>query len=164
MPYMKYPALLIANYFIQLAKEHGQQLTPMKLIKLIYFAHGWNLALRNQPLIAEPIDAWRYGPVIAAVYHQFKKFGNEAITEFAPEDKFILNKATFNSDITTQQLLKRIWEVHGQYTGVQLSNISHEEGSPWDIAWNKQNGKAAYSYVISNDLIKEFFAKQAKAK
>jgi uncharacterized phage-associated protein len=162
---MKYPALLIANFFLQLAKEQGQPVTPMKLIKLIYFAHGWSLALRNQPLISENVEAWRYGPVIASVYHYFKKFGNEAITETAPDEKFAISKIKFNGDASTQRLLERIWEVHGQYTGVQLSNISHEEGSPWDIAWNKQNGKESNNHnnhIISNELMREFFANQAK--
>jgi hypothetical protein len=34
-------AAAIANYFIDKALEDDRELTPMKLIKLVYLAHGW---------------------------------------------------------------------------------------------------------------------------
>jgi uncharacterized phage-associated protein len=154
---MKYPAPTIANYFIRKAHEHGQTLTPMKLIKLVYLAHGWNLALQQQALIDEPIAAWRYGPVIASLYHQFKKFGNDGVTEYAPSSDHDLY-----NDSNTLALLDRIWEVYGKYTGVQLSTLTHEQDSPWDIAWNKQKGKDNYNHAISDQIIQDYYAEQAK--
>jgi uncharacterized phage-associated protein len=61
---MPYPAAAIANEFIKVAKRNGVLLTPMKLQKLVYFAHGWYLALLGKPLINEPVEAWKFGPVI----------------------------------------------------------------------------------------------------
>jgi len=53
----------------------------MQLIKLVYIAHGWTLGLYNQPLIGKQVEAWTYGPVIPSVYHDFKHYGRDPITQ-----------------------------------------------------------------------------------
>jgi uncharacterized phage-associated protein len=82
---MTHNPIAIANYFIELAKF----ITPMKLQKLVYFAHGWCLALADKPLINEKIEAWQYGPVVSSLYREFKKYGNEGITSPAVEFKHL---------------------------------------------------------------------------
>ena len=57
-----YSAKAVANYFLARAKESGETLSPMKLQKLIYFAHGWHLAVFDAPLLDEEVQAWDYGP------------------------------------------------------------------------------------------------------
>jgi uncharacterized phage-associated protein len=85
---MPFPAEAVANEFLELAKKDGEALSPMKLLKLVYFAHGWHLALTGEPLIEEPVQAWQFGPVIPSIYHQFKRFGSGPINEFALVDQF----------------------------------------------------------------------------
>lgn len=70
----------VANYFLDKAREDGVDLSPMKLQKLIYFAHGWHLAIYGEPLIDESVEAWAWGPVISSIYHDFKKYGRDPIT------------------------------------------------------------------------------------
>jgi uncharacterized phage-associated protein len=86
---MTYSPLAIANYFIELAKKKDKFITPMKLQKLVYFAHGWCLALSDEPLIDEKIEAWKYGPVVTSLYHEFKRYGNDGIKEHAVEFKHL---------------------------------------------------------------------------
>jgi len=145
-----YRAIAIANYFISLAKKSEdpalrQSLTPMKLQKLIYFAHGWHLALTGNPLIMEQIEAWKYGPVIPSIYHEFKACGNEPITElanifvFGADDDILSGEMTtpmVENDPNTESFLNRIWEVYGKYTGIQLSNATHAPGTPWQATWD----------------------------
>jgi len=69
-------SLAVANYFITKANDEGTELTPMKLIKLVYIAHGWHLGLKNESLIDEGVQAWKYGPVIKSVYDEFKGYKN----------------------------------------------------------------------------------------
>ena len=47
-----YSALAVANWFV----ENLAGTTPLKLQKLIYFAHGWHLALKGEPLIDEVVQ------------------------------------------------------------------------------------------------------------
>ena len=56
--------------------------SPMKLQKLVYFAHGWHLAIHNRPLVNEQVEAWKFGPVFSDLYHQIKSFGNEKIDRY----------------------------------------------------------------------------------
>jgi uncharacterized phage-associated protein len=145
-------ALAIANYFIKLSQDKGQELTPMKLIKISYISHGWNLALYDESLIDEVIYAWKYGPVIESVFHAFKPYGDKQIEELyrthtgypmpSPENIVLLNK---------------VWEVYGASDGIKLSALTHKEGTPWDIVWNKRGGKDKKHAIIPNDLIKTYY-------
>lgn len=65
---MPYQANIIANFFVKKAQEEQIPLTLMKIIKLVYIAHGWHLAHKKSPLISEPVEAWPYGPVVPSVY------------------------------------------------------------------------------------------------
>src|SRR5438093_7141533 len=82
---MPYGAKAIANYFLELAEVKDQKIDPMKMQKLVYFAHGWCLALKEAPLITEKIEAWAYGPVIRTLYGAFKDLGSRDITHPAYE-------------------------------------------------------------------------------
>lgn len=61
-------SLAIANYFIELTKNYDNLVSPMKLQKLVYFAHGWCLAHADKPLINEKVEAWQYRPVVSSLY------------------------------------------------------------------------------------------------
>src|SRR5882762_236012 len=85
---MAYDPKSIANVFLALAEAEGKHLTPLQLIKLVYIAHGWYLALTQKPLISEQAEAWQYGPVIPSLYQEFKGFGNSFIKRRAGELSF----------------------------------------------------------------------------
>jgi len=165
-----YPAKAIANYFINKSViESKEDLTLMKLMKLIYIAHGWKLALSGESLIQENIQAWQFGPVIESIYHEFKQFGNRHIDGLAPK---IRNTDTSEieffeiekNDEETKSLLDKIWEVYKKFTGIELSNWSHEEGGPWYDIYVRNHGDKKRGSVISNENIKEYFTKFRKNK
>jgi len=162
---MPYPAKAIANEFIALAKEQGRGISPLKLQKLLYFANGWHLALRREPLINERIEAWEYGPVIADIYHQFKEFGSRQITDFAhyidlENGQFLVRTprlADYEHDPATlnfvRSLINRIWEQYAKFSPIALSEATHKAVTPWAEIYDRQRQKA-----IPDDLIREYFA------
>jgi len=156
-----YSALAVANYFLDLAKANGTGLNPMKLQKLVYFAHGWHLALYGKPLINEQVEAWDYGPVVSSVYHEFKKFGAGRIDQYGTDFDFskngIVTPRIALDDKRTTALLDKIWEVYGKYSGVQLSNLTHEAGSAWSKAREIAGVEGLRSVGIQNNLIKADF-------
>ncbi len=149
---MIYTSHQIANYFIRKSIGSGDELTPMKLIKLTYIAHGWRLGLYDVELLDEAVQAWKYGPVIDSLYSTFKHYGDRQITEMYREGDIMPYP-----DHTVVPLLDKVWEVYKDFTGIQLSAFTHQPNTPWDIVWNKQGGKTSRAAIIPNDLIKSHY-------
>ncbi len=163
---MPYDSKAVANYFLDLADRSGKRLDPMQIQKLVYFAHAWNLAVTGEPLIDDTVEAWRYGPVIPALYHEFKSFGMHPITRKASNLKvvqrekweYVFDEPKINesdTSSTTREVLDMVWNAYGNLTGIQLSNLTHEPGSPWRLAWEQSQGKK--SVDIPDHLIREYF-------
>jgi len=153
--------LAVANYFIQKSMEIGELLTPMKLVKLVYIAHGWYLGLTGEPLINEAVEAWKYGPVVPSIYHTFKNYGGSPISQTA---SYITDSwQPVEYSLATPQLepfLDRIWEVYHGYTGVELSAMTHQNDTPWQQIWESK-GKFSLSETIPNDLIRVYYQTMA---
>lgn len=125
----------IANYFLDRAQEEGRGLSPLKLIKLIYIAYGWVLALTGKRLFDEPIQAWKHGPVIPSIYHEFKHYRSGSICE--PSGIFDMDTGGYEvpkipkSDATTNLILEKVWAAYSGFSGWALRNKTHEAGTPW---------------------------------
>jgi len=173
----KYNSKAVANYFLNKALAQERSLTHMQLQKLIYFAHGWRLGIKGDPLINERVEAWKYGPVVPSVWHEFKAFGSKPITRCATDFRIvdagsssgldtldlsdIVTPSIDDDDEEVRKLLDRVWSVYGTWSGIQLSSASHEPGGPWEVTVKK------YPDVINQDiddeLIKAHFRAKAKA-
>lgn len=138
----------IANYFIRKAAEEGVPLSPMKLIKLVYIAHGWHLAITGKPLIREPIEAWKYGPVIESLYHAFKRYGNANLPLSAE-----VPNAAIKDDPDLKKLLDKVWDSYSKYTAAQLSTLTHRPGTPWKTVYDP----VSFYTVISDDVIEKHY-------
>ncbi len=140
---MRYLALAIANYFIDKANVENNPADHLRLQKLVYIAHGWHLAIHGTPLIEEAVEAWKYGPVIPSLYRQFRRYGNGPITE----NGAVIRRGAPSvpgvkyGDTEVRSLLDRVWEAYRHYSGVQLSNLTHETDTPWHEAWNRPGGQ-----------------------
>lgn len=114
----------VAEYLLQLSDTETNDITNLKLQKLVYYAQGFHLAMYDKPLFADPIEAWQYGPVVSELYHAYKQNGSQIIT---PTDSY-----EFSGKFTKEQeeLLSEVNEVYGQFSGMKLMNMTHEE-RPW---------------------------------
>lgn len=158
-------AVTIANYFLKKSFEEGVEVTPMKLLKLVYIAHGWHLAITDTELISEPTEVWKYGPVVPSVYHAFKRYGTSQIRNMEllhPGQK--TEYTALLQDQYTSSFLDKIWDVHKDYTGGQLSHATHQHDTPWYETWNIKHGKVTYGAIIPNNSIKEYYKKRAGNK
>ncbi len=135
---------------LETAARRGLRLDPLKLQKLLYYAHGWHLALTGRPLLDRTVEAWQYGPVLPDVYRAFRSYGAQPITapardlvrsgtklliapyELPPEDAAV----TY-----ADRIIERVVEQYGNYSGVQLSAMTHGSATPWARAWQQHAGK-----------------------
>ncbi len=142
---MDYSAKAVANYFLAKHGDHG--ITPLTLQKLVYIAHGWFMAIYNNELLVgdEFAEAWEFGPVFPSLYNEFKHFGRSPITTLATsfnDDLQIVTPKIDKSDLRTSKLLDAVWTAYGlRYSGMQLSDLCHAPGSPWDETKKKHGNK-----------------------
>ena len=148
-------ASIVANFFLKKGLEDNIRIDPMKLIKLVYIAHGWCLAVLDQDLLhGEKVEAWQHGPVIPSLYHEFKRFGKNQIDDdqyswslVSDQDDEFKNKVLFINDLSDVDkslkkkvitILDTVWHSYRNYSGWGLSQKTHEEDSPWSVCWWKK--------------------------
>ena len=153
---MNRSVITVANTLLEKAISEDETLTHMKLQKMAYCLHGWHLARLGEPACAEQVGAWKYGPVFRELYRAFKRFGGEPIDDFAyvvddNGDRVYRIVSDENHDF--HKLLEDVWHRYAQYSGTQLSTLTHREGTPWQEA--RRRGEP----FIDNEAIRRHFAK-----
>ena len=131
-----YSVSAIANFMIGRAKRRTVRITHLKLQKLVYISYGWGLArLGGRRLFHEPIEAWRLGPVIPPLYHEFKRFGRNSIDEWSRHYSYEKQRFVFplveDDDIGALRVLNLTWDRYGTRPGEALSALTHQQGTPW---------------------------------
>jgi uncharacterized phage-associated protein len=135
----------VARYFLaQIDEEAGDLISNMKLQKLVYYAQGVNLALHNQPLFPESLEAWTYGPVVPELFYTYKSYKTGAITPPRDMDFSIY-------DAQTRELLDEVYAVFGQFSAWKLSNMTHEELPVQDTPAGQK---------ISSQALRDYFKTQ----
>lgn len=161
---MAYDAKSVANFFLSLAKSEGEAISPMKLQKLVYYAHGWYAGYTGKPLINERVEAWQYGPVIPSLYHEFKHCGAGPITSLATD--FVdmeIEVVPPPADAGVQKFLQNVWTSYGRFTGIRLSEMTHAPGGPWEQTWKEAAG-AKGADIPFERIAEHFKAAAAKVK
>ncbi len=133
----------VADYFLSsVDEESGDNISNLKLQKLVYYAQGLHLAMHDgQPLFDDDIEAWQHGPVVPELYRRYKDHGAGAIPRPAAID---LEK--FSSE--TCAFLEDVWETFGQYSAMKLRAMTHEE-PPWKLT--------PLNCPISRELMRNYF-------
>lgn len=155
---MAYSAYAVANAFVRRAQEgrlHG--LTPMKLQKLMYFAQAWHLRVLRQPLLDDTFTRWTYGPVIPAIYHEFKAYGSQPVTQMA--STLAMDTGGYrvhvpiipDDDAQSWSLIDAIVDYYGSSTAASLVELSHSEGSAWAARQPPDDGSAITEAEILAD-------------
>lgn len=142
----------VANRLISLAHDAPRKITPMQAMKLVYFCHAWMLALLHEPLIEQPVEAWRYGPVVPDVYRSLRRYGGEPVSRLIPG----LPDESF--DENEEAIITQVSEKYGVLSGGRLSAMTHAPGTPWHTIW-KRYGRNA---VIPDPLIEEYYERLAR--
>lgn len=139
----------LAKYILKWSKESDQRVTNKKLQKLLYYCQGWYLALTNRPLFADRIEAWVHGPVVPAVYHEYKQFGYLPIRVGDHGEKGL--------DIPDLDVIAEVLDVYGGYDAAYLEWLSHNE-PPWLIARAGLEGRDASNAQITPQSLFDYFS------
>jgi uncharacterized phage-associated protein len=143
-----YNLFYIVNNILDKGMAEGIDITPMKLQKLLYLIYRAYLKKFGKPLFSERFEAWRFGPVLDSVYHEFKSYRDRPIKSFYKEDTgeiFIVNESNC-SDF--REVFNTIWSQYKDITPVKLSAMTHQDGGAWDKSVKNK------TYILSDDDIK----------
>jgi uncharacterized phage-associated protein len=138
--------------------EAGANPSVLKVQKLLYYAQAWFLAIHGRPLFNEDFQAWVHGPVCRTVYDRFKssKSMYGVVTE---EDIGTPAGGTLSPEVRDH--LDEILENYGEFSGVQLEQLSHQE-SPWREARKGLNELERSENVISNETMQSYYSAKLK--
>ena len=118
----------VARYFIFRAYEDGREslMTNMKVQKLLYYTQSLYLALFDEPLFDDEIQAWRYGPVCPPAYRFYSDFEARQLPVPRKDELTRISEEV-------QNLLREVWEYFGEHDAYFLSGLTHLE-FPWKKA------------------------------
>ena len=137
-------ALEAANFLVFLMKDSYDDLTNMKINKLLYYAQGHYLKEHGYPLFNEKIYAWDHGPLVKEVYGKYKSYHDKPINTCDEREALSL-------DDDIKSFLLEIARVYGRYTAPALRNMTHKPNTPWDKTQNETE--------IAISLINDYFVK-----
>lgn len=157
----------VANTFISLAvTEKLGNLTPLKLIKLVYIFYAWYLYFdeNDTPPFKEQPEAWKHGPVFPSLHTAFGRYGGENLNakhfvRYFDSSEIPIVEINNNDgeDSLESKIISIVWGVYKNKTGEELSELTHEKGSAWDKAYSPGRYE-----VLNADDIREGVSKAIK--
>ena len=154
----------VADYLLITAKlEYDMDLNPFKLNKLCYLVNCHTLGERPVPAFYNKIEAWKYGPIVPAVYEIYCIHGEKPIKKL---DTCRTKLDDYNKLITRWYDLAKIigkhatgicnevLEKYGSYTGNELIHMTTHGHDVW-----KDIYEAGQNKTISTNVIRKFYIK-----
>jgi uncharacterized phage-associated protein len=159
----------IANEFIRMAAAEGKGLTQMQLQKLVYIAHGWNLAINGKPLTYDDPEAWDFGPVYKELRRALRAYGREPVMREIKKAEFVPGGFDDNPEEPAvaslapeeRAVLERVYRDYGKFHAFQLSALTHREGTPWTKIYAKGTGRFD---DIPPQMIRDHFVDLARTR
>lgn len=138
-------SLVVEAVFAEIDSRFGvKQLTPLKLQKLIFFAHGIAAALFDKHLIAEEIEGWPFGPVFKSVYDGLGYKGREPLS-------FLGDPSKRKPSPMTVLCVGLAVAAHGNDSTNDIKNKSHIP------VWHDNHGEVCDHVGMPFDGIKTWF-------
>lgn len=125
-------------------------MTAMKVEKLVYYCQGWHLARHGSQLFDAPIEAWREGPVVPALYREHRRQYEVAEWPQGNADR-----------LSSSQLATVRWVTHeyGQFSATELSRMTHGE-LPWRMARGALPESSPSTERINVDVMRNYYCRQ----
>lgn len=139
------------------------KLDKQRLQKMLWFLNAWNLAIDEKPLFTEKFKTHKYGPILESLLYELKYYREPEIKspllEVCPVSGNGIHVTPPPIDENFWKLFNQVWLRYGKFSGLQLSALASEEGSPWEVL-KKDN---PYSFVdIPDDIICKFYQSKMK--
>ncbi len=142
----------------------GNEVTNLFLQKVLYYVKGISKIINGESIIAEPCEAWRFGPVFPSVYEKYKDFGKQEI-EVDISKEYVEGLLSEPEKKITDYVLSTF----GIYNAWFLKDLTHLE-KPWidarkglsedDPSRNLMDDQVIFDYFSAID--KRYYLKESK--
>ena len=132
----------VAEFVINYAHEMGDPVTNLQLQKLLYYIQGFYLALYDEPLFSDKIQAMEHGPVVYEAYRRFSEHKKRPIEKQVTGDMSGLSSKG-------KSHVRIVMQKYRSFYPWDLRELSHNE-APWldhPNMWQE----------IPNSFLKNFF-------
>jgi uncharacterized phage-associated protein len=129
---------------------HVGPVEAMRLQKLVYYSQAWHLALVDEPLFADTIQAWRDGPVTVTLWDHHRRQRTVSAWPAGNPDKLTATGA---------KVVTLVCQVYGALSGDDLSELTHNE-LPWRVARQGVPDHLASKAAIQHDEMKRFYRRR----
>ena len=142
---MKKSAFVIADWLVShnesvMKYNSADELSNLKIQKLLYYSQGCALASLGETLFDDEIVAWKHGPVVESVYQKYHKYGRKGISD-------IPAYPIFEPEI--ENLMINTYDTFAKYSAWELANLTHNE-TPWKLT--------PINKIISSSLMRDYFS------
>ena len=150
-----YPSTAVARVFLDLARSENKDLSHLQVMKMTYMAHGFSLAIFRRPLVSDPVEVWRYGPVFPSLHEKMTECGAgpmQIVSSLPVEEGEVDDGLARDSE--QMELIAAVYHRYKQYGGAALSAMTHRPETPW----NKVISDFARGVRITNDSIQRYYS------
>jgi len=127
-------------------------ITAMKLQKLVYYCQAWSIVWDGKPLYKENIEAWVNGPVVRELYEKHKGIyeikGDSFIADLGDVSKL-------NED--QKETIDAVIKYYGDKSPQWLSDLTHKE-DPWKKAREGLLDGERGERIISHASLEEYYS------
>lgn len=127
--------------------DSTEELTQMKVMKLLYYIQGTSLVYLGSRMFDNDIVAWKYGPAVEAVHAKYKG-QREIVGQVTQSD--LDDYAELSNNEKYAEVLNAVYDNFGEKSAIDLMNMTHQE-SPWK--------NTEQSNIITDDKMIAFFKK-----
>lgn len=164
-------ARAIANFFIdQAGKAFVRDVNAQKLNSLVYYAHGWHLAMFGTPLVDSPILATQDGVQVKTLAQPLESFGIKTISEPIRDlnmdpmtsGQMMLKTVRVEDAGKAARILSMTWKAYGKLSSYDLYQALAVDDSPWDMTWNRREDLGKHEVTVPDPVIQNWFRELAE--
>ena len=145
----------ITDYIIESMLMDGdfEELSNLKLQKLLYYAQAWSQPILQKSLIDDFADfeAWNHGPVNVHIYNRFKE--TKSLYSLITLEDVITSDLSLGIEVTTY--IDYILSNYAKLSSIQLEMLCHNE-DPW-IKTRIRIAQGDLNKVITRELMNNYY-------
>ena len=127
-------------------------ITAMKLQKLVYYCQAWSIVWDSKPLYKENIEAWVNGPVVRELYKKHK-----GMYEIKKDSSIANLGDTSKLNENQKETIDAVIKYYGDRSSQWLSDLTHKE-DPWRKAREGLLDGERGNRIISLASLEEYYS------